>query len=64
MTAAKFTLRCYLKGHADTFKVIIPSSKDIGDLKERIHKKIQNPSSGCCAMDITLTKVCYIIICV
>ena len=56
--AADFTLRCYFKGDADTFKVIIPSFKDIGDLKEQVYTKILNPSSGYHAKDLILIKVC------
>ena len=59
--AADFTLWCYLEGHARTFKVIIPSSKDIYDLKKEIHKEIPNLLSGWDAKNLTLVKVCYTI---
>jgi hypothetical protein len=56
-------LRCYIKGERNIFDVSISPSDTIDDLKNEIYKKGSCRSFvGCDPMDLTLTKVRYIMV--
>jgi len=54
-------LWCYFDGDTSYFSVFISPSETIDDLRKLIYKE-KDKSIGCNAVDLTLTKVRYIII--
>jgi hypothetical protein len=58
-----YELWCYIQGDHIYFPVEASSNVSIGKLKEQIFAEgTSKDFAGCSAKDLTLTKVCYIMI--
>ena len=63
MTEQKQKLWCYIEGQRTYFEVSISPHCDVDDLKTQIFTEgFGKPFVRCNATDLTLTKVCYIMI--